>query len=109
MSKGARSVPPPRSALDRPVARAVALGVVLCVAAALAYMHRDDLFPPPPAAVALDDPVALCLAARAKDIDQMRTDGVIDEAQASLFKSRAEALCQAQEGQGSGPPSLPAN
>jgi len=101
--------PPPRSALDRPVARIVALGVVLGVAAALAYMHREDLFPPPPAVVAADDPVAICLAARAKDIDQMRTDGVIDDAQANLFKGRAEALCQAQVGQGSGPPGLPTN
>jgi hypothetical protein len=110
MRKTAQSEPPPRSALDRPVARLAALGVLLCVAAALAYMHRDDLFPPPAAAVALDDPVAKCMAARAKDIDQMRTDGVIDDAQASLFKNRAEALCQAQEGQGSGPPPrLPAN
>ena len=58
------------------------------------------------AAPAADDPAALCLAARAKDIDKMQADGVIDAAQATLFKSRAEALCQAQEGQG-GPPKLP--
>ena len=96
-------------ALDRPLARIAALGVFLCAAAALAFMHRDDLFPPEPAAaVAADDPVAVCLAARAEDIDRMQADGVIDEAQATLFKSRAEALCQAQKGQG-GPPKLPAN
>ena len=96
------------SALDRPLARIAALGVFLCAAGVLALVHRDDLFPPEPAAVAADDPVALCLAARAEDIDKMRADGVIDEAQATLFKSRAEALCQAQKGQG-GPPKLPAN
>ena len=96
------------STLDRPLARVAAVGVLLCVAAALAFMHRDDLFPPEPAAVAADDPVALCLAARAEDIERMRADGVIDEAQATLFKSRAEALCQAQAGQG-GQPGLSAN
>ncbi len=105
-----QEAPAKRVALDRPVARVVALGVFLCVAAILAWIHRDDLMPPPEApALAADDPVALCLAARAEDIDQMRADGVIDEGQATLFKSRAEALCVAQEGQGSGPPKLPGN
>ena len=108
MSDSGKSGETRSSTLDRPLARIGALGVFLCAAAALAFMHRDDLFPPEPAAIAADDPVALCLAARAADIDKMRADGVIDEAQATLFKSRAEALCQAQQGQG-GPPKLPAN
>ena len=78
------------------------------MAAALAWMHRDDLFPPPEgAAPAANDPVARCLAERAADIDGMAEEGTITQAQASLFKSRAEALCQAQQG-GSGPPRLPA-
>ncbi len=100
-----------RAMLDRPWARLAALGVFLCAGAALAWLHRDDLMPPQAAATRpADDPVALCLAARAKDIDQMQADGVIDDGQAALFKSRAEALCQAQEGQGAGPPPrLPAN
>ena len=98
---------PAVSALDRPIARVAALGVFLCVAAALAFIHREDLMPGSSvAAPAADDPVALCLAARAQDIDKMQADGVIDAGQAALFKSRAEALCQAQEGQG-GPPKLP--
>ena len=105
-----QQVPASSSVLDRPLARLAALGVFLCVAGALAYMHRDDLLPPPAVQPAADDPVALCLAARAKDIDQMLADGVIDAGQATMFKSRAEALCVAQEGQGAGPPPrLPAN
>jgi len=71
--------------------------------AALAFMHRDDLFPAEQAAVNPDDPVALCLAARAADIDKMAAEGTINADQARLFKSRAEALCQAQLGN-SGPP-----
>ena len=109
MAQGGKADERRSSALDRPWARVAALGVFLCAAAAIAFMHRDDLIPPEPSAtLAADDPVALCLAARAADIDKMQADGVIDEAQATLFKSRAEALCQAQQGQG-GPPKLPVN
>ena len=89
--------------LDRPAARGVAALLLLLVAASLGWIHRDDLFPPEKAAVPADDPVALCVAQRAADIDQMLADGVIQADQATLFKSRAEALCQAQEGQGAGP------
>ena len=94
--------------LDRPVARLCAVGVALLMAAALAFMHRDDLLPPEMAAgPAADDPVARCLAERATDIDKMAVDGTITREQAALFKSRAEALCQAQVGGGSGPPPPP--
>ena len=107
MIEAGQRTPPKRAALDRPAARLAALGVFLAAAAVLALVHRDDLFPPEPAAIAADDPVAICLAARAKDIDRMRADGVIDAGQATLFKSRAEALCVAQEGQGGPPPRVP--
>ena len=102
-------VPPPGrgSDLDRLPARAVALLIFLAVGAALAWIHRDDLFPQRRAAAVADDPVAKCVAERATDIDKMRQDGVIDADRATLFKSRAEALCQAQFGQGSGPPPPP--
>ena len=97
----------PGSRLDRPFARLGALGVFFAVAALLGYVHRDDLFPPPAPAVDPNDPVALCLAERAPGIAAMRADGTIDERQAALFMSRAEALCQAQAGQASAP-ALPA-
>jgi len=92
------------SPLDRPAARAVAFLVFLGVAGLLGWIHRDDLFPPELAAVAADDPVAVCFAARAADIDRMQTEGTIGAEQAKLFKARAEALCQGQFGRGSGPP-----
>lgn len=94
----------PDSVLDRPIARVVAFAVFLGVAALLAWIHRDDLFPPEPTAAAADDPVALCFAQRAADIDRMQTEGTIGAAQARLFKSRAQALCQDRFGRGSGPP-----
>jgi hypothetical protein len=90
------------SALDRPPARVAAFGVFLLAVGALAWMHRDDIFPPEKTAA--DDPVALCVAGRWAGIDEMVADGTVDTARAALFKSRAEALCQAQAGQGSGPP-----
>ena len=93
--------------LDRPAARGVAALVLLLVAASLGWIHSDDLFPPEQAAVPADDPVALCVAQRSADIDKMLADGVIQADQATLFKGRAEALCQAQEGQGAGPPPVP--
>jgi hypothetical protein len=93
--------------VDRPAARFLAVGVALLMAAVLAYMHRDDFFPPEKAAVNPNDPVARCLAERAGDIDKLQAEGTITTEQATLFKSRAEALCQAQLGGGSGPPLLP--
>ncbi|MEE8188256.1 MAG: hypothetical protein V3T80_03520 [Kiloniellales bacterium] len=95
----------PRSTLDRPLARVLAFAVFLLMAALLAWISRDLLFPPDQAAgPAPDDPVALCLAPRLADIAEMRETGTIDANRASLFKSRAEAFCEDQFGKGSGPP-----
>ena len=103
---------PSNSLLDRPVSRLGALGVFFAVVALLGYVHRDDLFPPPAAALDPNDPVAICLAERLPGIEAMRADGTIDERQAELFATRAEALCQAQAGQAqsgqTGAPALPA-
>jgi len=86
--------PPPRSALDGWAARAVAVLVALAAGGVIAYVHRDTLFPstvePAP-----DDPFQRCFEERAAEIDKMADDGVIDGAQATLFKTRAEALCRA--------------
>ncbi|MGF1611345.1 MAG: hypothetical protein ACFCUQ_18225 [Kiloniellales bacterium] len=103
-----RPAEPATAPLDRPLARVVAGLVVLLVLAALGWMHREDLFPPEAAPIASDDPVALCFAERAAEIDKMLQEGTFTPEQASLFKSRAEALCQDQHGGGSGPPAIPA-
>ena len=89
------------SFLDRPIARVCAVGIALLMAAALAFMHRDDLCPPDEAAVDANDPVARCYAKRAGELDTMLSDGTINAQQAAMFKSRAEALCQSQVGGGS--------
>ena len=100
--------PRPSSALDRPIARIAAVGVAVVAALALGYIHRDDLFPAVAGtAGAAADPVLLCIAERSADIDGMVSDGTIDEARAALFKSRAEAMCQATVGSGNNAPPLP--
>ncbi|MEX2009879.1 MAG: hypothetical protein WEC41_06765 [Dongiaceae bacterium] len=97
-----------RPFLDRPAARWLA---VLCAVAALGvlgYIHRDDLFPPEDLGLAADPAFAECYGPRAVDADKMLRENVIDEAQATLFKSRAEAFCIAQtQDDAGGPPPLP--
>jgi hypothetical protein len=96
-----------RPFLDRPLARVLALLVFVACAGALAWIHRDDLFPPERSEVAGDDPFAHCFAERRGDIDTMLAEGVIDEERAALFLSRAEAMCRAETGEGGGPPAVP--
>jgi len=83
-------------AIDGPVGRAVAAGVLCATIGALLWIHWEDVFPPAAQAVDADDPFGRCFAARAADVDKMVGDGVIGAAQADAFKARAEALCRAQ-------------
>lgn len=87
-----------RPFLDRLVARAIALVVAIACGAALAWYHRDDLFPPEAAEAPGDDRFARCYAERAGDVEHMLEEGVIDEAKAARFRERAEAFCRAQTG-----------
>ena len=48
--------------------------------------------PAKPANPALDD----CLAQRVGDVDRMKEEGVLSDAQYGSFRSRAEELCRAQ-------------
>ncbi len=100
--------PGPSSRLDGPAARFAALGVAALAALALVYIHRDDLFPPDAASSgAALDPIAACVAERSAEIDGMVAEGLVDEARATLFKSRAAALCQSTVGGGNSAPPLP--
>ncbi len=97
----------PESSLDRPAARLVAFGIVALVIATLGYIHWDDVFPGDAATAAADDPAAPCIAQRTADIEALRAEGTFSAEQASLFKTRAEALCRAQAEQTGAPPPLP--
>ena len=93
---------PRRPFLDRPIARVLAAVVCLGCVAALVYLERERLWPPTVDQTAADDPFARCFAERAAEIDRMIEEDLIEEAQAELFKSRAEAMCRATTTDGAG-------
>jgi hypothetical protein len=97
---------PSGPALDRPLARGLAL--LLCVGciALLVWIERERLFPSEDAA-GPDNPAQACMAERFGQIDRMVAEGVIETAQAELFKSRAAAMCQDTVGGGGSGPGLP--
>ena len=97
-----------RSFLDRPVARIIAALVFLGCIAALVYLERERLWQAAADHAGADDPFARCFAERSAQVDRMLAEGVIEAAQAELFKTRAEAMCRAQaEGEGNTAPVLP--
>jgi hypothetical protein len=100
---------PRRPFLDRPVARLIAALVFLGCVAVLVYLERERLWQTAADESAADDPFARCFAERAGQIDRMQDEGMIEPAQAELFKSRAEAMCRAEApGGGNAAPGLPA-
>ncbi len=79
--------------------RIFAVLVMIASAGTLAWHHRADLLPAPPVP---EDPAEAayraCIAERANGIETMQKDGTINTDQATLFLSRAEALCRSQSG-----------
>jgi hypothetical protein len=97
-----------RPFLDRPIARVLAAVVLLGCIAALAWLERERFWPNASRGIAADDPFARCFAERAGQIDQMLAEGLIQAAQAELFKTRAEAMCRSEtQGPGGGAPPFP--
>jgi hypothetical protein len=94
-----------RHFLDRPIARVLAAVVCLGCVAALAYLERERWWQAAPEGT--EGPFARCFAERAGQIERMLADGLIQPAQAELFRTRAEAMCRA-ETEGGGAPALPA-
>lgn len=84
------------SFLDQPAARVVALLICLGSLGALAAIHWKDLTGPGPVVAKTDDRFAKCFAQRSGEIEKMVADGLVDAPRAALFKTRAEAMCRAQ-------------
>jgi len=89
------------SVLDGAPARVAAVLIALAAAAALAYLHRDDIrgaagVAAGQAPAKADDPFAKCMAEHAARVEQMVKDGLVQPAMAETFKTRAEGLCRAQ-------------
>ena len=96
--------PPPRSWLDKGIARLVALGIAACLALAL-FVGLGDEFTALVsdeevgddglrAEVVLDPAVTACIEQRGGDVDDLLATGVITEAQHADFKSRAVLMCE---------------
>lgn len=86
------------SRLDGRPARLIALLLFAAAIAFLVWYERERLFPQAVEAADPTDPAEAayleCRAARYADIDGMKADGVITQAQEELFRSRADALCR---------------
>jgi hypothetical protein len=97
-----------RPFLDRPSARALAGVVFLGCVAVLVYVEGERLWQTAAEGSAANDPFARCFAERAAQIERMQDEGVVEPAQAELFKTRAEAMCRAEaQGENDAVPALP--
>ena len=96
---------------DTKGARILALLIALAIAALLFVNWSDDfanLFSGkqssslpqaqqvPSDAAETNPALAACLEKRIGDVDQMKEDGVLSEAQYAAFRERAESLCRQQ-------------
>lgn len=98
----------PDSFLDRPAARLAALLVAVLALALLGWIHRDDLFPPPPGVASPADAAFLaCFEPRAAQIAGSLADGDLSGDQARQFTARAEAFCRDTAGGGNAIPPPP--
>lgn len=97
------------SFLDTMVARLIALVIAGVIAAFMVITWSDDFL-----ALLEDEPAQLvvpvggspaaeatpeldaCLAQRVGDVDRMKEEGIIGDAQYEAFRSRAVSLCNAQ-------------
>ena len=86
--------PKPRESL---AARAAAVLVAALCLAALAWLNRDAILAtggrPAPA---LNPDFVACREARTGQVERMRAEGVINDAQFAQFKARAEETCAGQ-------------
>lgn len=102
----------PRGFLDTGWARLLALSLAVLLAWSFVQIWGDEaarlIEGAPPAIPIVDQPTVpaavnaalqACLNDRVGDVESMRADGVIDEAQYTAFRQRAEDLCYAQNAQ----------
>jgi len=83
------------SPLDRPMARWMALSIFVALLLLLGAIQRNA--PWRPEETPTNSPnqnYVLCLNERLGAVETMISEGAIDQNQASLFKTRADALCR---------------
>jgi hypothetical protein len=99
-----------RTALDGRLARLAAFLLAIAVAGLAVWVHRNDLFPKPPAKAEKTGPDQFqeCMITRGGDIDRMLAEKTIDAERAELFRARTEAMCRAEADKAAGnTPGLP--
>ena len=83
------------SPLDRPMARWIALSIFVAMLLLLGAIQRNGPWMPAETPTnSLNKNYVLCLNERLGTVEKMMSEGVIDQNQASLFKTRADALCR---------------
>ena len=83
------------SPLDRPMARWIALSIFVAMLLLLGAIQRNGPWMPAKTPTnSLNKNYVLCLNERLGTVEKMMSEGVIDQNQASLFKTRADALCR---------------
>ncbi|HXV30870.1 MAG TPA: hypothetical protein VD840_11110 [Sinorhizobium sp.] len=92
--------------LDGPAARIGAILAATLAAAALTFLHRDDLFPSVRTLSPEEAAFAQCMSERVAGIEEMVRQKAITAEQEALFRSRAEALCRAQTAPAGLPPPM---
>ncbi len=87
--------PERRASGDTRSTRLAALFVFACCAGVLGYMHRGDLWPASQtdADAGLNPEFVACRDARIATVDNMLSEGLIDEASHTQFSERAIAIC----------------
>ena len=98
-----------RSFLDTIFARLIALIIAALIGYVLYVYWADDMRDlvsgNPPAIPVLSEQAPVqsvnpalqaCLDERVGDVDKMKADGIINDAQYASFRDRAEALCRSQ-------------
>ena len=94
--------PPPRSWLDKGIARLVALGIAGVLAALLVLSLGDDVMAlagfseegEETEQLAEDPAIASCIDERRTHVASLRQDGLLSDAQADDWIARATALCR---------------
>ena len=94
--------PPPRSRLDKGVARLVALAIALALSAVLILSLGDEVLALAGVGakeeldegVGEDPAIASCIAEREGHVATLRQDGLLSDAQADDWIARATALCR---------------
>ena len=98
-----------RSFADSILARLIALAIAVLIGVIFFVYWTDDIrtlmagdepqipvFAEQPPVVGVNAALQNCLDQRVGDVDNMKAEGIVNDAQYASFRQRAESLCRAQ-------------